>query len=522
MAYRINVKLIVQLHDAGISRNVIASSRHMSRSSVTEVIHTAEEKGISYDQIKDKPDDEVYRLFFPDKASNEQIYDEPDFDLVHKELAKPKVTLKILWNEYQDQCTADQKIPMGYTRFCEHYRAFTATHNLTSRVEHRPGARCEVDWSGPTMSYIDKTTGESVKVYLFVACLPYSQYTYVEPTLNMKMDSWLRCHINMYAFFGGVPNRTVCDNLKTGVQSHPKEGEIILTEEYEALGMHYVTAIMPAPVRAPKAKASVEGNVGKIGNLIIGTFRNTAFTSFDDLKEAVARKVKEYNDAPFQKREGSRAKAFEEEKQYLRPLPAVPYEIAKWSRGHKVDRRNFHVSYDKNYYSVPYQYADQKADLRITDRCVEIFVNNSRVATHKRFPAYVNYKYSTLPEHMPPQMVKQEWTKERIEQWASQIGPNTRKVIDLIFDSCRIKEQGYNPSLSVLKLSDSYSQERLENACELALTKYHLPRYRHLKALLLANQDILWKESNRKDHQPREDKTGYLRGEAYYGGRSDD
>lgn len=69
MAYRINVKLIMQLHDVGISRNVIASSRHMSRSSVTEEIHNAEGKGISYEQIKDNSEEEAYRLFFPDKAS---------------------------------------------------------------------------------------------------------------------------------------------------------------------------------------------------------------------------------------------------------------------------------------------------------------------------------------------------------------------------------------------------------------------------------------------------------------------
>ena len=60
----------------------------------------------------------------------------------------------------------------------------------------------------------------------------------------MKMDTWMRCHIRMYEAFGGVPIRTVCDNLKTDVIKHPKEGEIILSDAYEALGLHYVTAIM--------------------------------------------------------------------------------------------------------------------------------------------------------------------------------------------------------------------------------------------------------------------------------------
>lgn len=55
----------------------------------------------------------------------------------------------------------------------------------------------------------------------------------------------------MYEAFGGVPVRTVCDNLKTGVVKHPREGEIILTDAYESLGLHHVTAIMPAGVRKP-------------------------------------------------------------------------------------------------------------------------------------------------------------------------------------------------------------------------------------------------------------------------------
>jgi len=52
----------------------------------------------------------------------------------------------------------------------------------------------------------------------------------------MKMDTFLRCHNRMYSFFKVVPRRTVCDNLKTGVVSHPKEGEIILTDDFTSSG----------------------------------------------------------------------------------------------------------------------------------------------------------------------------------------------------------------------------------------------------------------------------------------------
>jgi hypothetical protein len=91
-----------------------------------------------------------------------------------------------------------------------------------------------------------------------VAVLPYSQFTYVEPCLDMKENTWLLCNVHMFEYWGGTTTRIVCDNLKTGVVSHPKEGEIVLNEAYEALGNYYMTAIMPTQIRKPKHQAHAE------------------------------------------------------------------------------------------------------------------------------------------------------------------------------------------------------------------------------------------------------------------------
>jgi hypothetical protein len=88
---------------------------------------------------------------------------------------------------------------------------------------------------------------------------------------------------------------------------------------------------------------------------------------------------------------------------------------------------------------------------------------------------------------MPPAFRKMTpWDDERIRNWAAAVGKNTLEV----FSSYPIKEQGYNPSLSVLNLSKKYSEGRLETACELALTRgIRSPRYHHINAILSANQD---------------------------------
>ncbi|MEY8522946.1 hypothetical protein AALA90_07955 [Lachnospiraceae bacterium 38-10] len=32
-----------------------------------------------------------------------------------------KINVKLLWQEYQDQCRAAGSIPMGYTKYCKGY-----------------------------------------------------------------------------------------------------------------------------------------------------------------------------------------------------------------------------------------------------------------------------------------------------------------------------------------------------------------------------------------------------------------
>ena len=515
MANKINIKLILELTDKGMSGRAIASTYHMSHHSITTVLRRAAELDFSYMDSLSYSNMELYRKFFPDKYSAEILYELPDYAYVHKELSRTGVTLKLLWAEYNSKCIQSSKLPVGYAKFCDDYRKYINANNLTNHLIHKPGIIAEVDWSGSTMQLTDKYTGELIPVYLFVATLPYSQYSFVEPCLDMKEDTWLMCHVKMFNFFGGVTNRIVCDNLKTGVIKHPKEGDIILNEKYESLGQHYVTAIMPAPVRAPKAKASVEGTVGKIATAVIARLRDCTFHTLNELRMAVYEAVDNFNNTPFQKREGSRKLIFDEEKAYLHSLPAIPFEIADWIYARKVTLDS-HVIYKKNRYSCPYQYVGKTVDLKVTASTLEIYYQHERISTHVRFPDYAVNRYSTHPEDMPDRFQKPEWDEKRIRRWADSIGKYTTDVIDRIFGSVQIKEQAYNPCLSVLNLSKSYTPERLEAACSMALDKIHSPRYRHLKAILSANQD-------KTAAMPLKtiDEQGYVRGAEYYGGGSD-
>ena len=83
------------------------------------------------------------------------------------------------------------------------------------------------------------------------------------------------------------------------------------------------------------------------------------------LRETIYERMNAYNAEPFQKRAGSRLSVFEaEEKPLLRPLPAVRYELIRWVDGRRV-RRDGHVVFEKNFYSVPYALIGQSVDLRV-------------------------------------------------------------------------------------------------------------------------------------------------------------
>lgn len=516
MPKKITVKPILELRANGISMRNIESVLHVSRHTISKVYKAADSHSILWENIKNLDEDKVFSLVFPQNVVS-TVFEPVDYEYVHSELKKTGVNLKLLWNEYRNQCNSKNVIPCGYTKFCKGYSDFVQVKHVTNHLTHKPGACIEVDWSGPTMNILTPE-GEKIKVYLFVATLPYSQYSYVKPCLDMKQDTWLKCNVDMLHFFDGVPIKIVCDNLKTGVIKHPKEGEIILNEAYESFGQHYSVAIMPAQVRKPKQKPSVEGTVGKIATAIIAKLRNIRFVSLQHIESEIQKALKEFNDAPFQKREGSRTLVYLEcEKESLRSLPASPFEICNWEYNRKVGL-DFHVSYKTNKYSVPYQYVGKKVDLKINSNSIEIYSNNSRLTVHPKFPDYVKYKYSTLEEHMPSSFVKPEWDDQRIKRWAEKIGPSTSAVIHKIFDTVQIKEQGYNSCLAVLKLSQKFGNDRLENACEIALTKVARPRYHHLNGILSNNQDLVNKNNNAKNN----DEDGYIRGAKYYGGKNND
>ncbi len=512
MARYIDVRTILEEKFKGNSNNSIAAKVHCSKHSVQDVWAIAKEKGIdSKEAIPNVTERELYKLFFPDRNLQDEGIGIVDYEKVHKELQRTGVTLTILHGEYVGKCKEDGLIPIGYESFTKGYASFVGKKGFANHLIHKPGDRIEVDWAGPTLKFFDIKTGKHVTVYLFVSDLVCSRLVYVEPTLNMKEQTWLQCHVNMFKYYGGSARLLVCDNLKTGVVDHPKEGEIVLTDDYERLAEHYNTGIVPCGVRKPRQKNCTENSVYISTMAIIGKLRDTEFLSFNEVKKAVAEKVEETNNAPFEKRSGTRRSNYEEyEKEFLKPLPVIPFDIGTWYRGRAV-QINSHVQVDKNWYSFPSSIKATKVDALVTSTEVILYLNGKPVKRHVKVMSGHEYQYVTDPADMPKDSGWHEYDAERFRRWASGIGPSTLEVINRILSSRAIVEQTFIPALGVLGLGKSYSKERIEEASREALTKVNSPRYKHLKAILAQQKE---KGNESIDNRPK--AKGCLLGKEYF------
>ena len=498
---------IFRLKALGLSVSGIARSVPCARNTVSRVLSLGEKLNISWPiEISDI---ELQKLLFPGEPEAHPERKMPDFDYVHKELRKKGVTRKLLWNEYVNDCKSAGVRPYLYTQFCHYIILDEQKRNATMRLHHKPGEKIEVDWAGDHMYIMNSQTGELTDAHLFVATLPYSQYSFVEAFLDEKEESWLTAHVHMYNYFGGVTTLLVPDNCKTAVDRTKPRNDPKLNRSYRELSEYYNTAIIPARVRRAKDKASVESTVGNITTYIIAALRNEKFFSIEELNLAIREKLDQYNNEPFQKREGSRFQVFQdEEKIHMRPLPEEPYHPSIWKKS-KV-QYDYYVPVDGMFYSVPYTYIKKEVDVRTTDTMVEIYFNHVRIASHQKLTGHKNQR-QLVKEHMPPNHQHYiDWDGEHFRKWAEEeIGHNCYLVVDAFLKSREIEQLSYKSCVEVVRAAQRHSPEKLEIACEKLLSYSGTPSLSNLKNLLAAPQVLGIREEKKK---PK----GITRGAAYY------
>ena len=447
----------------GLSARQAARSCSVAKGTVSNVVDRARKAGLSWPIPEDLDEAALENRLFPSSIPLEvERRNMPSFEYIRTELTRKHVTLQRLWEEYRENN------PDGYqySQFCLRYRAWLGTLDVSLRQDYKAGEKLFVDYAGDTIPVHDPVTGAITPVYLFVAALGASNYTYAEAVLSRELPSWIRLHVHTFEFMGCVPEIVVPDNVRTGV-THPCRYEPDLNPTYQDFATYYSTAVIPARVRKARDKAKVESAVLIAERWIIAALRNHTFFSIGELNRAIREKLEEFNGRLLQKMKVSRKHLFETiDAPAMKPLPDKRYEYAEWAKPRvNID---YHVEIDRHYYSVPYQLRKQVVDARMTSTTVEIFFKGKRVASHAR--SYLHWKHTTCSEHMPESHKRYlEWTPSRIINWASKTGPSTTEIVKEIMERRPHPEQGFRSCLGIMRLARRYGSERLEAACARAL-----------------------------------------------------
>lgn len=481
-----NLRQLILLKSKGESNRSCEKLLGIHRNTINYYVRLFGCSGLSYEELLGQDDKSLNELFVESAVVDVDRYKVLSgyFTYFEKELTKPGCTRQTLWQEYL------QKHPDGYghSQFNEHFARWRDKIKSSGKLLHKAGDKLYIDYAGKKLHLTNKRTGEITEVEVFVGILPASHYTYVEASKSQKKEYFI-CSVNRCLhYFGGVPRSLVTDNLKSAVSKSSKY-EPILNKSLRALAVHYQTTINPTRAFSPQDKALVEGAVKLVYQRIFYPLSKITFFSLEELNRAIWEKLEVYNDYLMKQLEASRRQQFLDiEKPYLSPLPSQPYEIREYKKA-KVQKMGFvYLNEDKNYYSVPYRYIGVTVEVQYNSDEVEVYYKLQRIATHKR-----NYRkgaYTSKEEHLSSShKFYQGWSPDFFLSWAGKSGAHVEAYVGKLLQQADYPEIAYKQCLGVINLKAFHTDQRLDNACRMALNQ---PRYGYhiIKNILENKMDL--------------------------------
>ncbi len=391
------IKQLLQRHRDGASNRSIARELCIYKGTVNDYVNKVAQNNLDVNELL-KLDDPVLEALL---SAGTPAYLDARFNVfkeqipyLEKELRRPHVTRKLLWQEYI------KEYPDGYryTQFCFHLNQQLVARKSSAILVHNPAEKLFVDFAGDTMEYIDRLTGEVIKVWVFVACFPYSDYAFTLAVAHQSTEEFIYALSCCLRSFGGCPKLIVPDNLKAAVIKADRF-EPELNKVMEDFGNHYGIVALPARVRKPKDKALVENQVKLVYQRIYAKLRNQTFFSLEELNLALQEKTMEYNQTRMQQKDYSRQEKFlADEKPLLGPLPETDFQIKYYTQLRVAPNNCIYLGRDKHYYSVPFAYISQNVQVVYTRTLVKIFSDKGiPIATHER---RIGFGYTTVKDHL--------------------------------------------------------------------------------------------------------------------------
>ena len=470
---------ILEHWQAGRSICAISRSLGVCRATVRKYVYAAEARG--YRQGDPTPP-QGWKAFLteviprpPDPSTRSEVFAKllPYQGEIRAALATTKAST--IWQRLRDE----NKVNVSQPSFYRYLSCFLADAWKKPRITVRrddppPGEEAQIDF-GYLGMWRDAKTGKRYRLWAFALILSFCRHMFVRVVTKMDQREWLTCHILAFHFFGGAPKRITPDNLKTGIVKadlyDPK-----FNQAYEELAHHYGIIIDPARSGKPRDKARVERVIPYIRDSF---WSGRDFTSLEEINQQAAQwclRVAGLREHGTTHQQPLALFRLAEEKE-LKPLPAVPFEIVTWHRA-KV-ALDCHIQVSNTLYSVPYQYVGKTVDVKLGSRLVEIYLDYELIKTHSRGDR--GRRVTDWNDYPPEKAAFFQRTPEWYRHKASLIGTSTREAVDSL-----LKEHAFHhlrQCQGILRLGDTYGEERLEQACARA-NAFGDPCYRTVKTIL--------------------------------------
>ena len=484
---RILVRDIVEILEhwqAGRSICAISRSLGVCRVTIRKYVYVVEARG--YHQGDPTPP-QGWKAFIaeviprpPDPSTRSEVFAKllPYQDEIRAALASTKAST--IWQRLRDE----KRVKVSQPSFYRYLSCFLADVwkrpcITVRRDDPPPGEEAQIDF-GYLGIWQDPKRGKRYRLWAFAMILSFSRHMFVRVVTRLDQREWLMCHILAFEFFGGVPQRIIPDNLKTGIIK-PDLYDPKFNQGYEELAHHYGVIIDPARSGKPKDKPRVERIIPYVRDSF---WSGRDFTSQEEINRQAIQwclRIAGVRDHGTTHQQPLTLFRLAEEKE-LKPLPVSPFEIVTWHQA-KV-ALDCHIQVTNTLYSVPYQYVRKRVDVKLGSKVVEIYLDYNLIKTHPRGSR--GQRVTDWNDYPPEKAAFFQRTPAWSRQQASLVGPSTRETVDTLLGEHALHY--LRQCQGILRLKEKYSPERLELACARA-NAFGDPRYRTVKTILERDLD---------------------------------
>lgn len=261
------------------------------------------------------------------------------------------------------------------------------------RFETPAGVQAQVDFAEFKVRFCSEG-GLERKVWLFAMVLGHSRYLWAQFVMHQDLPTVLRCHMEAFEHFGGVPRQILYDRMKTAVLGEPEQDKgIIYNAKLLACGVHY--GFVPRACQPYRAKT--KGKIERPFRYIRADFfMAREFTDIQDMNHQMRHWLDTV--ANVRLHAGTQRivlEHFEQERSSLQALPAGRFDaVLRQERRVSSDGC---VSVGGNYYSVPDGTRRRALDVETTADQVRIHEDGRLIAVHALLQG--RKQRSVLPGH---------------------------------------------------------------------------------------------------------------------------